>query len=48
MAIEHAVYTAQATSTGGRTGTTSSSDGEINLTHDTEAVGWRRWPGYEP
>ena len=31
MAIEHAVYTAQATSTGGRTGTTTSSDGEINL-----------------
>ena len=32
MAIESAVYTAHATSTGGRSGTTTSSDNEINLT----------------
>ena len=32
MAIDKAVYTAHATSTGGRTGTTQSSDGAINLT----------------
>ena len=31
MAIEKAVYTAHATSTGGRTGTTESSDGAIKL-----------------
>jgi organic hydroperoxide reductase OsmC/OhrA len=30
-AYRKAVFTAQATSTGGRTGTTKSSDGEINL-----------------
>ena len=32
MAIDKAVYTAHATSTGGRTGTTKSSDGAIALT----------------
>ncbi len=32
MAIDKAVYTAHATSTGGRTGSTRSSDGEIALT----------------
>ena len=32
MAIDKAVYTAHATSTGGRTGTTESSDGAIKLT----------------
>ena len=31
MAIDQAIYTAQATSTGGRTGTTESSDGAIKL-----------------
>ena len=31
MAIEKAIYTAHATSTGGRTGTTESSDGAIKL-----------------
>ena len=31
MAIDKAVYTAQATSTGGRTGSTRSSDGRIQL-----------------
>jgi lipoyl-dependent peroxiredoxin len=31
MAIDKALYTAQATSTGGRTGTTESSDGAIKL-----------------
>ena len=31
MAIEKALYTAHATSTGGRTGTTESSDGKIKL-----------------
>jgi lipoyl-dependent peroxiredoxin len=31
MAIDKALYTAQATSTGGRTGTTKSSDGAISL-----------------
>jgi Ohr subfamily peroxiredoxin len=31
MAIDKALYTAQATSTGGRTGTTESSDGKVKL-----------------
>lgn len=35
MAIEKAVYTAHATSTGGRTGTTESSDGVIKLSLTT-------------
>lgn len=35
MAIESAVYTAHATSTGGRTGTARSSDGQIDLTLST-------------
>ena len=37
MAIDKALYTAQATSTGGRTGTTKSSDGAINLNLVTPA-----------
>ena len=32
MAIDQALYTAHATSTGGRTGSTASSDGTIQLT----------------
>ena len=41
MAIEKALYTAQATSTGGRTGTTESSDGviKLNLTTPRELGG---------
>ncbi len=35
MAIEKALYTAHATSTGGRTGSTQSSDGAIKLALDT-------------
>jgi len=35
MAIEKAVYTAHATSTGGRTGTTESSDGRLKLALST-------------
>jgi Ohr subfamily peroxiredoxin len=35
MAIDQALYTAQATSTGGRAGTTESSDGAIKLTLST-------------
>jgi lipoyl-dependent peroxiredoxin len=35
MAIEKALYTAQATSTGGRTGTTKSSDGRFELSLST-------------
>lgn len=35
MAIEKALYTAQATSTGGRQGTSKSSDGVLNLTLTT-------------
>jgi lipoyl-dependent peroxiredoxin len=35
MAIDKALYTAQATSTGGRTGSTKSSDGRVSLTLST-------------
>ena len=49
MAIEAAVYTAQATSTGGRTGTTKSSDGEIDLTLTTpKQLGGPGGPGTNP
>jgi lipoyl-dependent peroxiredoxin len=49
MAIEHAVYTAQATSIGGRTGTTTSSDGEINLSLMTpKQLGGAGGPGTNP
>ena len=41
MAIDTALYTAQATSTGGRTGTTKSSDGRIS-TQPVDAEGSRR------
>ena len=49
MAIDQAVYTAQATSTGGRTGTTRSSDGRISLTLSTpKALGGDDGPGTNP
>lgn len=49
MAIEHAVYTAQATSTGGRAGTASSPDGQINLTLATpKELGGAGGPGTNP
>jgi lipoyl-dependent peroxiredoxin len=49
VAIEHALYTAQATSTGGRTGTTTSSDGEINLSLATpKQLGGAGGPGTNP
>jgi lipoyl-dependent peroxiredoxin len=49
MAIEKALYTAQATSTGGRTGTTKSSDGEINLSLATpKQMGGAGGPGTNP
>ena len=35
MAIDKALYTAQSTSTGGRTGSTKSSDGRVSLTLST-------------
>jgi Ohr subfamily peroxiredoxin len=35
MALEKVLYTARATSTGGRTGTASTPDGRLNLTLDT-------------
>jgi osmotically inducible protein OsmC len=49
MAIDQAVYTAQATSTGGRTGTTRSSDGRISLNLSTpKALGGDDGPGTNP
>ena len=49
MAIEKAIYTAQATSTGGRTGTTKSSDGRIELQLSTpKALGGDDGPGTNP
>jgi osmotically inducible protein OsmC len=49
MAIERALYTAQATSTGGRTGTTKSSDGRIELNLSTpKALGGDDGPGTNP
>ena len=49
MAIEQVVYTAHATSTGGRTGTTVSSDGEINLALATPTqLGGAGGPGTNP
>ncbi len=47
--IKQAVYTATATSTGGRTGTTQSSDGKINLQLSTpKALGGDDGPGTNP
>ena len=49
MAIEKALYTAQATSTGGRTGTTESSDGKIRMQLSTpKALGGDDGPGTNP
>lgn len=47
--ISQAVYTATATSTGGRTGTTASSDGRISLQLSTpKALGGDDGPGTNP
>jgi lipoyl-dependent peroxiredoxin len=49
MAIDTAIYTAQATSTGGRTGTTKSSDGRVSLNLSTpKALGGDDGPGTNP
>ena len=49
MAIDSALYTAQSTSTGGRTGTTKSSDGRISLNLSTpKALGGDDGPGTNP
>jgi len=49
MAIDTALYTAQATSTGGRTGTTKSSDGRISLNLSTpKELGGDGGPGTNP
>ncbi len=49
MAIEKALYTAQATSTGGRAGSTKSSDGRISLNLSTpKGLGGDDGPGTNP
>jgi lipoyl-dependent peroxiredoxin len=49
MAIDTALYTAQATSTGGRTGTSKSSDGRISLNLSTpKELGGDSGPGTNP
>jgi Ohr subfamily peroxiredoxin len=49
MAIDKALYTATATSTGGRSGTTKSSDGAIALTLSTpKELGGAGGPGTNP
>lgn len=49
MAIEKALYTAHATSTGGRTGSTESSDGKVKLQLSTpKALGGDDGPGTNP
>lgn len=49
MAIEQALYTAHATSTGGRTGSTESSDGKVKLQLSTpKALGGDDGPGTNP
>jgi Ohr subfamily peroxiredoxin len=49
MAIDTAIYTAQCTSTGGRVGTTKSSDGRISLNLSTpKALGGDDGPGTNP
>jgi lipoyl-dependent peroxiredoxin len=49
MAIEKALYTAQATSTGGRAGTASSSDGRLSLQLSTpKELGGDSGPGTNP
>jgi Ohr subfamily peroxiredoxin len=49
VAIDKALYTAQATSTGGRTGSTESSDGKIKLQLSTpKELGGDSGPGTNP
>jgi Ohr subfamily peroxiredoxin len=49
MAIDQALYTARATSSGGRTGSTESSDGKIKLQLSTpKALGGDDGPGTNP
>lgn len=49
MAIDQALYTAHATSTGGRTGSTESSDGKIKLQLSTpKELGGDSGPGTNP
>ena len=49
MALEKAVYTATSTSTGGRTGTTESSDGKIKMQLSTpKELGGDSGPGTNP
>ena len=49
MAIDKALYTAHATSTGGRTGSTESSDGKIKLQLSTpKELGGDNGPGTNP
>ncbi len=49
MAIDNALYTAQATSTGGRTGSTESSDGRVKLQLSTpRELGGDGGPGTNP
>ena len=49
MALEKALYTATATSTGGRTGTTESSDGKVKLQLSTpKELGGDSGPGTNP
>jgi Ohr subfamily peroxiredoxin len=49
MAIDRAVYTAQATSTGGRAGTSESSDGRLKLQLSTpKELGGDSGPGTNP
>ena len=49
MAIDKAVYTAHATSTGGRTGSTESSDGKIKMQLSTpKELGGDNGPGTNP
>jgi lipoyl-dependent peroxiredoxin len=49
MAIDTALYTAHATSTGGRTGTTKSSDGRVSLNLSTpKGLGGDDGPGTNP
>lgn len=49
MAIDNALYTAKATSTGGRTGTSSTPDGRLELTLSTpKELGGDGGPGTNP
>jgi Ohr subfamily peroxiredoxin len=49
MAIDKAIYTATSTSTGGRTGSTKSSDGRVSLQLSTpEELGGDSGPGTNP